>query len=105
MGRDAIADFGAKSTHPIAICSKALMNRTVFALIRCRIGDLRLQALCAYETFGGHDLAKRCLHLFAAMPYDEQGWLSACVYEFKEPHSGGNMIGKQTTLNPVKTQG
>lgn len=59
---------------------------------RLWIGDLRLQALASYSTFKNFDLAKRCLYLFAAMPYNEAGLLPACLYEFKEPHAGGNAI-------------
>ncbi|KAM0284802.1 hypothetical protein ACHAQH_001722 [Verticillium albo-atrum] len=43
-------------------------------------GDLRLQALTNYCTFGHHDLVKRCLYLFAALPRDD-GSLPACIFE------------------------
>ncbi|GAA6032191.1 hypothetical protein JCM8097_007117 [Rhodosporidiobolus ruineniae] len=59
---------------------------------RLWIGDLRLQALAAYATFGDRDLVKRCLYLFAAMPYDDSGKLCACAYEVPEPHAGGKSI-------------
>jgi hypothetical protein len=52
------------------------------------LGDLRLQALAAYAIFGGHDLVKRCLYLFAAFPRDD-GLLGACVYEKPTPRYGG----------------
>jgi len=55
---------------------------------RLWLGDLRLQALAAYATFGGHDLVKRCLYLFAAFPRDD-GLLGACVYEKPTPRYGG----------------
>ncbi|ORY61062.1 alpha-L-rhamnosidase [Leucosporidium creatinivorum] len=60
--------------------------------MRLWIGDLRLQALCAYATFKDYDLVKRCLYLFAAMPFNEEGLLCACAYEDPEPHTGGNSI-------------
>ena len=60
-----------------------------------RIGDLRLQALCSYATFKDYDLAKRCLYLFAGMPFNDNGLLAACVYEKPTPHFGGNSIGEQ----------
>jgi hypothetical protein len=62
--------------------------------IRCRIGDLRLQALCSYATFEDHLLAKRCLYLFAGMPFNDEGLLAACAYEYPTPHFGGNSIGE-----------
>jgi len=55
---------------------------------RLWLGDLRLQALVAYATYGGHDLVKRCLYLFAAFPR-EDGLLGACVYEKPTPRYGG----------------
>jgi len=55
---------------------------------RLWLGDLRLQALAAYATFGGHELVKRCLYLFAAFPRDD-GLLGACVYEKPTPRYGG----------------
>ncbi|GAA5839427.1 hypothetical protein JCM9279_005937 [Rhodotorula babjevae] len=59
---------------------------------RLWIGDLRLQALASYATFGDRDLVKRCLYLFAAMPFNDEGLLCACAYEEPEPHTGGNSI-------------
>ncbi|GAA5987223.1 hypothetical protein JCM10908_001865 [Rhodotorula pacifica] len=59
---------------------------------RLWIGDLRLQALAAYATYKDRDLVKRCLYLFAAMPFDDEGKLCACAYEEPEPHTGGNSI-------------
>jgi alpha-L-rhamnosidase len=59
----------------------------------CRIGDLRLQALCAYDAFQEFDLAKRCIYLFAGLPFNEQGLLCACVYEKPVPLAGGNSLG------------
>ncbi|GAA5999661.1 uncharacterized protein JCM10292_003679 [Rhodotorula paludigena] len=59
---------------------------------RLWIGDLRLQALANYETFRDRDLVKRCLYLFAAMPFNDEGLLCACAYEEPEPHTGGNSI-------------
>lgn len=61
-------------------------------LLTIRIGDLRLQALCSYATFKDYNLAKRCLYLFAGLPFNEEGLLSACVYE-TPTISGGNSIG------------
>ena len=49
---------------------------------RLWLGDLRLQALANYSTFGNFDLVKRCLYLFAAQTKDN-GQVSACL--FTEP--------------------
>lgn len=46
---------------------------------RLWLGDLRLQALANYETFGNNELVKRCLYLFAAYPND-QGLLTANLF-------------------------
>lgn len=54
---------------------------------RLWIGDLRLQALVHYATFGasgGHDVARRCLYLFAGLPRAD-GLMNACVYERPRP--------------------
>ncbi|KAL8278558.1 hypothetical protein RQP46_009050 [Phenoliferia psychrophenolica] len=60
--------------------------------MRLWIGDLRLQALSSYCTFKDYKLVKRCLYLFAAMPFNEAGLLCACVYEKPVPRFGGNVI-------------
>ncbi len=67
-----------------------------------RIGDLRLQALCSYATFKDYDLAKRCLYLFAGMPFNDNGLLAACVYEKPTPHFGGNSIGQSALYREVQ---
>jgi alpha-L-rhamnosidase len=46
---------------------------------RLWLGDLRLQALANYETFGNNDLVKRCLYLFAGVP-DDKGKVPANVF-------------------------
>ncbi|MEH7073430.1 sugar hydrolase [Neobacillus drentensis] len=46
---------------------------------RLWLGDLRLQALANYETFGNNELVKRCLYLFAGVP-DDKGKVSANVF-------------------------
>lgn len=46
---------------------------------RLWLGDLRLQALACYGTYGGHDLVKRCLYLFAGSTL-ENGQVGACLF-------------------------
>lgn len=57
--------------------------------IRLWIGDLRLQARTAYTLFDDHTLARRCVALFAGLPWDEDGRVAGCVYEKPEPLRGG----------------
>nr|BAN04699.1 rhamnosidase C [Paenibacillus sp. OTK] len=52
---------------------------------RLWIGDLRLQALANYVTFGHKELVKRCLDPFAGLPL-VGGATGACVFEKPEPH-------------------
>jgi hypothetical protein len=64
---------------------------------RLWVGDLRLQALTAYQTFGGHDLVKRCLYLFAAFAR-EDGLIEGCVYEKPKPGPSGIPLFDYTAL-------
>ncbi len=48
---------------------------------RLWIGDLRLEALANYYTFGDTRLVKRCLYLFAAATRNEYGFMPGFVYE------------------------
>jgi hypothetical protein len=58
---------------------------------RLWMGDLRIEALCDAATFRNFDLVKRCLYLFAALPF-EDGMVSACVYEHPAPICGRNLL-------------
>jgi hypothetical protein len=58
---------------------------------RLWIGDFRLQALANYATYRNIDLVKRCLYLLAAYPQDD-GMLSACVFEKPFPRRAGDVI-------------
>ncbi|MHA4871756.1 alpha-L-rhamnosidase-related protein [Duganella sp. PWIR1] len=51
---------------------------------RLWVGDLRLQALANYATFGANDVVKRCLYLFAGLPRSD-GLVNGCVYERPVP--------------------
>ena len=48
---------------------------------RLWIGDLRLEALANYYTFGDTSLVKRCLYLFAAAEPNSLGFIPGFVYE------------------------
>ena len=58
---------------------------------RLWMGDFRLQALANYVTYRNMDLVKRCLYLLAAYPQDD-GMLSACVFEKPFPRRAGDVI-------------
>ncbi|MRW89766.1 Bacterial alpha-L-rhamnosidase [Duganella sp. FT80W] len=51
---------------------------------RLWVGDLRMQALVNYVTFGANDVVKRCLYLFAGLPRSD-GLVNGCVYERPVP--------------------
>ena len=51
---------------------------------RLWVGDLRLQALANYVTFGEDSVVKRCLYLFAGLPRSD-GLVNGCVYERPVP--------------------
>ena len=48
---------------------------------RLWIGDLRLEALANYYTFGNTDIVRRCLYLFAASEKNEHGFMPGFVFE------------------------
>ena len=52
---------------------------------RLWIGDLRLQALVDYETFGNLDLIKRCIYLFAEH-LTKDGLIAPCVFPDTPPY-------------------
>ncbi|HEN5143182.1 alpha-L-rhamnosidase-related protein [Klebsiella pneumoniae] len=68
---------------------------------RLWMGDLRLQALTNYISFEQNDLVKRCLYLFAGS-LNEQGLMTACVYEKPEPQPGeGCMLDYAALFGPT----
>ena len=52
---------------------------------RLWIGDLRLQALTDYKTFGNYDLIKKCIYLFAAYRTD-RGLVAPYVFPDSYPY-------------------
>lgn len=54
---------------------------------RLWLGDLRLEALTNYVSYGNYSLVKRCMYLFAAVA-DEEGRIPACL--FTEPEVCGD---------------
>lgn len=51
---------------------------------RLWMGDLRMQALANYQTYGQNEMVKACLYLFAALPM-ENGQVGACLFLEPEP--------------------
>ena len=70
---------------------------------RLWIGDLRLQALANYATFGANDVVKRCLYLFAGLPR-EDGLVNACIYEKPIPRSASIVLLDYAALFNVTLQ-
>lgn len=75
--------------HTLRNCMQAVFEDGPKRDRRLWLGDLYLQAKTAYVSFGGHDLVKRCLYLFAAT-CGEDGTISPCV--FAKPTWHGNHI-------------
>lgn len=73
------------SVRTLANCMQTVFEDGPKRDRRLWLGDLRLQALTAYQVFHEYDLAKRCLYLFAGMT-DQTGMIPACVFEKPEPH-------------------
>ncbi len=65
---------------------------------RLWLGDLRLEALANYYTFGNIDLVKRCLYLFAACDKNSYGLLPTHVYDYPEFYNGDWMCGDYALL-------
>ena len=55
---------------------------------RLWLGDLRLEALANYYTFGNTDLVRRCLYLFASCDKNGYGLLPTHVYDYPEFYNG-----------------
>jgi len=68
---------------------------------RLWLGDLRMQALANYETYGNLELVKRCLYLFAAAA-DSEGRIPGCLYtEPKVEADGGTMFDYPLLFTPT----
>lgn len=79
------------SIHTLRECMQTVFEDGPKRDRRLWIGDLRLQALTNYATFGNFDLVKRCLYLFAGLPR-EDGFVAACVFEDPKPLRGHEYI-------------
>ena len=55
---------------------------------RLWLGDLRLEALTNYVTFGNNALVRRCLYLFAAATDDETGFIVSHIFDYPQVVNG-----------------
>lgn len=77
----AIYDVSVKTLHD---CMQEVFEDGPKRDRRLWLGDLRLQALANYATFGNNDLVKRCLYLFGAMTAQD-GRIVANVFTSANP--------------------
>lgn len=84
-GDPLLDQIGEVSVRTLMNCMQTVFEDGPKRDRRLWMGDLMLQALANYETFGNHKLVKRCLYLFAGMAGDD-GMLPACVFEKPQPH-------------------
>lgn len=84
---DNVAAIDRVSLRTLANCMQTVFEDGPKRDRRLWLGDLRLQAMTDAVTFRNHDLVKRCLLLFAAMPR-EDGLANADMYERPTPHKG-----------------
>jgi len=68
---------------------------------RLWIGDLRLEALANYDTFGNLEIVKRCLYLFAAGQCNHLGFIPSYVFETPYYFSGRAHIADYALLYVV----
>ena len=69
------------ATHPLRNCMQRVFEDGPKRDRRLWIGDLRLEALANYYTFGNVELTRRCLYLFGAADRNPYGVMPGYVYE------------------------
>ena len=79
---DMLNDIARVSAYTLKECMQQVFEDGPKRDRRLWLGDLRLQAKANYVTFKNYDLVKRCLYLFAGLPFNEDK-ISACL--FTEP--------------------
>lgn len=75
------------SLRTLACCMQTVFEDGPKRDRRLWMGDLRLQAITNYVSYGNNDLVKRCLYLFSALA-NETDVISACLYESPVPQAG-----------------
>ncbi len=80
------------SVHTLRQCMQTVFEDGPKRDRRLWLGDLRLQALANYVSFKDYNLVKRCLLLHAGLARQEDGIVSACVFERPTPIIGHSFI-------------
>lgn len=76
-----LAAIDRVSIHTLRNCMQRVFEDGPKRDRRLWIGDLRLEALANYYTFGNIELTKRCLYLFGAADRNQYGVMPGYVYE------------------------
>lgn len=79
-----LANIDKTSVNTLKSCMQRVFEDGPKRDRRLWIGDLRLEALANYYTFGNTKLVERCLYLFATTDKNSYGLLPGYVYE--NPH-------------------
>lgn len=86
-----LKQIDAVSVRTLANCMQTVFEDGPKRDRRLWLGDLRLQALTNYKTFGNQNLVKRCLYLFAGLR-NKDGMIPACVFERPNPHMDDSFL-------------
>ena len=76
-----LAAIDRVAVHTLRNCMQRVFEDGPKRDRRLWIGDLRLEALANYYTFGNVELTKRCLYLFGAADRNPYGLMPGYVYE------------------------
>lgn len=76
-----LAAIDRVAVHTLRNCMQRVFEDGPKRDRRLWIGDLRLEALANYYTFGQNDLTRRCLYLFGAADRNAYGVMPGYVYE------------------------
>ena len=96
-GDPALQDIDEISMLTLRDCMQTVFEDGPRRDRRAWIGDLRLQALSNYPTFRNHDLVKRNLYMFAALPREDSS-LPACMFEKPALRAASDYIVDYDTL-------
>ena len=94
---DAIRDV---SLRTLSECMQEIFEDGPKRDQRLWMGDLRLQALSNYASFGNNDLVKRCLYLFGGTRFPD-GRVSANLFTRPEPAADDTFLFDYALMFPV----
>ncbi len=92
-----IYEAGLRTLHS---CTQTVLEDGPKRDRRLWIGDLRLEALGSYASFGSHELVKRCLYLLAGSCFPD-GRASANIFTTPEPAGDDTYLADYALLYPV----